>query len=84
MAFTDRFIRVPIKVYSIRQKELTGKEICEDSYEMINPFDISRYRPSFDSDYTENECVSISFKDGDKTLAYLSIREFEKLLNETR
>lgn len=81
--FTDRFIKIPIKVYNVKEKELTNNENCYDSYEQINPFEISSYRPSFDSDYTEKECVSISFKNGSQTLAYLSVKEFEKLLNTT-
>lgn len=81
MPFTDRFIRIPIRVYNLKEKELTGKENLEDSYEMIYPFDISRYRPTFDEESPEEKCTCISFKDGKETIAYLSIVEFEKLLN---
>ncbi len=30
MAFTDRFIKLPIQIYDKKTKELTGNEIVED------------------------------------------------------
>jgi hypothetical protein len=81
MRFTDRFIQVPIKVYSVREKNLTGKEICNDSFEKLNPLQIESYRPTFDEDY-EGDCVYVSYKSGNPGLTvYLSIDEFETLLN---
>jgi len=66
-------------------KELTGEESSEDSYMKINPMDISNYRPSWDeADETKSEIVSMTTKYGSTTLIYLSISEFEKLLNESQ
>lgn len=76
--FTKRFIKLPIKVYNNDFKEMTGEEVCDDTYTMVNPFTISRYRPS---DENGGKCVHITFKDSDCLLAYISIKEFEKILN---
>jgi hypothetical protein len=77
--FTRRFIKLPIKVYDLEHKEITGQELCKDTYTMVNPFTISRYRPS---DENNGVCTHITFKDGDCILTYISVREFEKLANE--
>jgi hypothetical protein len=79
--FTDRFIKVPVAVYDVKEKELTNKATYEDSYTKFNPFDISEYRPTYDSDNREEECTVITLKDGNSIMAYLTIEEFEKLLN---
>jgi hypothetical protein len=78
MVFTDRFIKVPIKVYNTRVKELTGDEgELTDSWEKINPFEIQSYRPDIDN---ENELI-VTVKNRDPFTVYLSVEEFEKLLN---
>ncbi len=80
--FTDRFIKVPTTVFNIKQKELTGKEVLEQTYIKFNPFDISEYRPAYQDDLDEGENkVSVTLKDGNSILVYLTIDEFEKLLN---
>lgn len=76
--FTKRFIKLPIKVYNSDFKDMTGEEVCDDTYTMVNPFTIARYRPSNEND---GNCVHITFKDSDCILAYMNIREFEKLVN---
>ena len=76
--FTKRFIKLPIKVYDTDYKELTGEELCKDTYTMVNPFTISRYRPS---DENNGVCTHITFKDSDCLLAYISIKDFETLVN---
>lgn len=81
-SFTDRFIRVPIEVYDRQTKELTGVELSEESYMMLNPFEISHYRPSYDPVKPDVECTLVSFKNGNEVLVYLTIGEFEKLLNQ--
>ena len=78
--FTDRFIKIPIKVFDRQQKELTGRAENKESYMMINPFDIMKYRPSEDED-SDEEIVSITDKSGATTWVYLTIKEFETLLN---
>jgi hypothetical protein len=81
--FTDRFIKVPVKIFDVARKELTGKEELFDSFEKINPFEIATYRPAYGSEDEEGvmQWVNITFKNGDRTLVYLSMEEFEKLLN---
>lgn len=79
MSILKRFIRIPIKIYSVKQKELTGRENTEDTYMKLNPLDISRYYPSTDEENDE-VCVKIVFKDGGETCAYLTIEHFERLL----
>ncbi len=83
--FTDRFVKVPTKIYNIKQKELTGNEgELEDSYSKFNPFDICEYRPASDTEdgvEFEDNCTSITLKDGNSILAYINISDFEKLLN---
>lgn len=79
--FTDRFIKVPIMEYDSKHKELTGQEILRDSFEKINPMDISSYRPTYPMEEPLRHCVNIYFKNGNSTLAYFSIKEFEQLLN---
>lgn len=80
--FTKRFIKIPIKVYSIEQKELTGKENCEDTFMKLNPFEICYYHPSGIDDNDENfGCTKIDLKNGNSVICYLSIIDFENLLN---
>lgn len=79
--FTDRFIKVPTKEYNTKHKELTGQEILEDSFEKINPLDISSYRPASTDEEPDMIYVSISLKNGKSMIVYLSIEEFEDLMN---
>ena len=84
MAFTDRFIKVPIKVFSVTQKELTGKEVCTDVWFKFNPFEIQSYRPCTNDDYAEDgEAIVLVLKTGDTTVVYLTPDEFETLLNDS-
>lgn len=82
--FTDRFIKLPIKLIDKKHEELTGKSgELEDSYTKILPSDIAQYRPIKDHD-NENEgkpYVHINCKSGDRFFVYASIEDFEKLLN---
>lgn len=82
MAFTDRFIKVPIRVYDKKHKELTGEEISEDEFMKINPFEIVSYRTTVDDLQPDIPITCIKEKNGDTTLVYLHLDEFEKLLNE--
>lgn len=81
MKFTDRYIKVPTKIYNKAEKELTGKEVCEDSYSKINPFAIEEYRPSFDNDFPDSECVHLLLKSGHEFLVYMTMEKFEAMLN---
>ncbi len=80
--FTDRFIKVPISVYNIKEKELTGKEILEDSWFKFLPFELAGYRPTYDDNFSDKDYTTIILKSGDTTTANIPPEEFEKLLNE--
>lgn len=85
MAFTDRFIKVPIKVFSTREKELTGKENACDTWMKIYPFEIASYRPCFAEEYVDDaDATIVVLKSGDSTTVYLTPDEFEKLLNDSQ
>ncbi len=84
MAFTDRFIKIPIKVYDRKSADLTGKPDYEDSVMKINPFEISHYKPSNDTDNDDKGCVYVTMKQGDGFFVYLTMAEFEKLLNNSQ
>jgi len=75
--FSTRFIKLPIRVHNRDEKELFGHSVDIDTYEMINPFTIASYRPSIEP----TGCTYVSFKDGSGMMIYLSIEEFEYLMN---
>lgn len=81
MKFTDRFLQLPIKVYDTIQQDLTGKAEYFDSFMKIAPFEISHYKPSNDEDNNDVECVSVSMKNGQNFFIYLTLHQFEELLN---
>lgn len=78
--FTDRFIKVPTKVYNVKEAEIMGKQPpLEDSFSMIHPLDIQEYYESFD----EGEvCTQIYLKNGRGFIVYLELHAFENLLNK--
>lgn len=78
--FTDRFIKVPIKIFSLEQERIMADPPYEDSYEKIYPFEILSYRPSYDKDMETG--VNISFKNGSSLFIYMDIEEFEAKLNK--
>ena len=80
--FTDRFIKVPVRIYDTNHKDLTGEEVLEDSWEKINPLEISNYRPAYPNEDEYFKCTNVVLKNGEPILVYLNIKEFEKLLNE--
>jgi len=83
MAFTDRYIKLPVKIVDRKMQEMIGDTESEDSFIMINPFEILKYRPSWDNDdKDQSEITCMTDKNGDTTLIYLTIAEFEKVLNE--
>lgn len=81
MAFTDRFIEFPIKVFNKKEQELTGRAENTDSWMKVNPFEIASYRGSFAEGNPDEELVVIQLKSGDETMVYLSKGEFEQKLN---
>ena len=81
MPFTDRFIKIPIKIYDKKQAELVDKVEYEDSWMKINPFEISEYKPTEDKENDNCECTYVVMKNGTGVYVYLTIPEFESLLN---
>lgn len=79
--FTDRFIKVPIRVFSVKEEELTGNSVDTDSWLKFNPFDLSNYKPSYDDAEPDVEITHMTLKNGYGVLVYLSPKEFESLLN---
>jgi hypothetical protein len=77
--FTHRFIPIPIKTFSQSHKDLTGQDLCDDKTMKINPMEIVNYYPTVDM---EMNCVKIEFKNGNGILCYMSMKEFERILNE--
>lgn len=75
--FTNRFVRVPIKVYNRDMMDMSGMSEELDTYEMINPFHISSYRPSVEPE----ACTYISFRDGTGMMVYMEIGEFETYMD---
>lgn len=75
----EKFIKFPIKIYNEEESAITGSQQKFSSYEMVNPFCIARYRPTWDED--DADCVCVSFKDGTNILVYMTINEFESILN---
>lgn len=82
MAFTDRFIELPIKVYDKEAADLVGKPDYEDSVIKISPFEISDYKPTNDADNQDAECVYLVLKNGRGFFVYLPMDKFEKILND--
>ncbi|MBS1915668.1 MAG: hypothetical protein JST87_05285 [Bacteroidetes bacterium] len=92
MPFTDRYIKVPIKLYNASEEDLMGKKA--DDCEMIqielrlNPFKIEDYYPAIageeDFDEANLNTTRIIMESGEKHLAYMNIDQFEKLLNDSQ
>ena len=80
MTFTDRFLKIPIKTYHAETAELTGKKQMEDNYAKILPSDISEYFPS--SNDEDGPCVQCYTKSGRAFCVELTVKDFEKLLND--
>lgn len=76
--FTRRYVKLPIKLYDREHLELTGVETTFDSYTMVNPMSIDCYRPSMEND---GNAVHIDFRYGGSLIVYMSINDFESLLN---
>lgn len=84
MNFTDRFLQVPIRLLSKKEAELLGDDNTEswEAVEKILPTHISRYHETTDSAIDDGEYTQVYFKDGTNIIIYLSIIEFEALLNK--
>ncbi len=81
--FTDRFIKVPISIFNVSVKEITGNEILEDSWFKFLPFELAGYRPTYaDDNERDQDHTLIILKSGDTTVANITPAEFEKLLND--
>ncbi len=91
--FTDRFLKLPISIVSaeqIEKAENIGIEVDENekvsSYVKILPMQIESYRPTSKKKegLTSEDLiyVFIQTKSNDSYFVYLTIDEFEKLLND--
>lgn len=75
--FSDKFVRLPIRVYNRDEQDLTGDAMEIDTYEMVNPFTIGSYRPTTDPEGG----TTVTFKDGTSMMIYMTIQEFESYMN---
>lgn len=83
MKFTDKFLKVPIRVVSRKSAEMGVEEKGEDTFMMIYPNDISRYYPCSSDDEIEDDCVKVEFKGTSEcVVVYETIQEFENRLNK--
>lgn len=76
--FSNKFIRLPIRVHNPVEEELMGDENEVETYEMVNPFTISSYRPSIVPD----GMTHISFKDGSGMIVYMGVKDFETYMDK--
>lgn len=77
MRFTDRFIRVPVKIFSYKDESM-GMEIYIDAVSKILPMEIAEYH-AYTSD--EGPATMVYMKSGRSFSAYLPEESFESLLN---
>ena len=80
MQFTDRFIKLPIRLYSEKMKDLTGVEDSQDCEVRVNPFEICEYHQT--SDESGVPGILVYLKCGETFMVYLSLEDFEKRLNQ--
>lgn len=80
MPFTDRFIKVPVRILNAELSDLTGKSENTISDIYVDPFQIAYYEPaSFEEG---NELIDVGLKNGESFNVCLSVEEFQKLLND--
>ena len=80
--FTDRFIKVPIELFSKNAEHIGYNDDSKTNVVgiRINPLDISYYREnSCEGELTNETCVW--FKNGEYYVIVMPIYEFESLLN---
>ena len=77
--FTDRFIKLPIRIYDRKREELTGQKEQEDRQCAVLPSQIEHYHGSEDEG---EEVVQLVMKSGKSFFVYLSCEEFERQLNK--
>lgn len=82
MSFTDRFIKVPVKIYDVKEAELTGKENYVEMSMKILPFEISHYKPTAEAGSDKFIHTYVNMKNGDGFYIYMTFDKFEELLNK--
>ena len=89
MAFTDRFISLPIQHFNLEEADISGKKDyeCEqiETVKKILPMRVESYEraniPGEDFDKKNFKGTNVFMQSGDSFFAYIDIEEFEKLLN---
>lgn len=74
--FTDRFIKLPVRLVNRKDEELLGEGNVEshDSFEKLLPMEIQSYHPSTDKDVCgDDEVTQCYLKNGRNFLAYISV-----------
>lgn len=84
--FTDRFIELTIPLYNKDEAEIIGynsqSKVNYKAKCKINPFEISHYRECVNDDDETLSHVLVYFKGGQNYEFDISIKEFEKILND--
>ncbi len=80
--FTDRFIMVPVELYSINAELIGYNEDSKTNTVLvrINPLDISIYREYSEGGLLTGE-TTVILKNGENFIIHMPINEFENLLN---
>lgn len=82
MKFTDKYVKLPIKVFNTEQKELTGNAELFDSNMYILPSEISNYKITEDDEDELREIVHLKLKNGDSFYVYLTLKQFCETLDK--
>lgn len=88
--WTERFIKIPIRVFDSKEKDMTGKEDFEcdwvGTFKSILPNRIESYEPAMPSSEgfgrDKQIATSITMQSGESFMGFINIEEFEKLINK--
>lgn len=68
-------------VQSVKQMELMDNAECYKTWQKVNPFEISHYKPTVDADFGPEEIINVTMKTGNNFNVYLAPEQFESRLN---
>lgn len=83
MAFTDRFMELPVLIALIMDMEEAPMDEYIETIEMILPLDISSYRPdTIDENEPMGSATSIYMKNGRVILTKMPFNEFQERVDQ--
>lgn len=68
-------------LYDKQMKELTDKEDSKPAFWNVNPFEVAAYRPTYPEGKPDRECVWVELRNGEGTMVWLTVKEFEETMN---